>query len=108
MVFVNDEEHLMKLIRVIRRYKPETVLANAVFDRHPDHIKGAELAADACFKAGLRMIETFEDGTPQTAWRPKNVYHYIQDRYIQPDFVVDITAYWDKRSFNSCIQKSIL
>ncbi|MDI9869400.1 bacillithiol biosynthesis deacetylase BshB1 [Flectobacillus roseus] len=96
--FVNDEEHLMKLIRVIRRYKPETVLANAIFDRHPDHIKGAELAADACFKAGLRMIETFEDdGTPQTAWRPKNVYHYIQDRYIQPDFVVDITAYWDKK-----------
>jgi N-acetylglucosamine malate deacetylase 1 len=96
--FVNDEEHLMKLIRVIRRYQPEIVLANAPFDRHPDHIKGCELAVDACFKSGLRMIETFEeDGSKQKEWRPKNVYHYIQDRYISPDFVVDISAFWDKK-----------
>jgi N-acetylglucosamine malate deacetylase 1 len=96
--FVNDEEHLMKLIRVIRRYQPEMVLANAPFDRHPDHIKGCQLAVDACFKAGLRMIETFEDdGTPQTAWRPKNVYHYIQDRHIKPDFVVDISNFWEQK-----------
>ncbi|MCU0467988.1 MAG: bacillithiol biosynthesis deacetylase BshB1 [Arcicella sp.] len=96
--FVNDEEHLMKLIRVIRRYQPEIVLANAPFDRHPDHIKGCELAVDACFKSGLRMIETFEeDDSKQKEWRPKNVYHYIQDRYISPDFVVDISEFWDKK-----------
>jgi N-acetylglucosamine malate deacetylase 1 len=96
--FVNDEEHLMKLIRVIRRYQPEIVLANAPFDRHPDHIKGCQLAVDACFKAGLRMIETFEDdGTPQKEWRPKNVYHYIQDRHIKPDFVVDISNFWEQK-----------
>lgn len=96
--FINDEEHLMKLIRVIRRYQPEIVLANAPFDRHPDHIKGCELAVDACFKSGLRMIETFEDdGNQQSAWRPKNVYHYIQDRFISPDFVVDISDFWDKK-----------
>ncbi len=96
--FVNDEAHLMKLIQVIRKYKPEIVLANAIYDRHPDHVKGAELAEDACFKAGLRMIETFdEEGNPQQAWRPKNLYHYIQDRYLEPDFIVDITAFWDKK-----------
>jgi bacillithiol biosynthesis deacetylase BshB1 len=96
--FINDEEHLMKLIRVIRRYQPDIVLANAPFDRHPDHIKGCELAVDACFKSGLRMIETFEDDeTQQSAWRPKNVYHYIQDRFISPDFVVDISDFWDKK-----------
>ncbi|MCU0323839.1 MAG: bacillithiol biosynthesis deacetylase BshB1 [Spirosomaceae bacterium] len=94
--FRNDEDHQMKLIQVIRRYQPEIVLANAVEDRHPDHGKGAALAIDACFFSGLRMIPTFEkDGTPQTAWRPKALYHYIQDRYIKPDFVVDITAFWD-------------
>jgi bacillithiol biosynthesis deacetylase BshB1 len=88
----------MKLIRVIRRYQPDIVLANAPFDRHPDHIKGCELAVDACFKSGLRMIETFEDDeTQQSAWRPKNVYHYIQDRFISPDFVVDISDFWDKK-----------
>lgn len=96
--FVNDEEHLVKLIRVIRRYQPEIVLANAYHDRHPDHIKGCNLAVDACFKSGLRMIETFEDdGSPQKEWRPKNVYHYIQDRYLKPDFVVDISEFWEQK-----------
>ena len=96
--FVNDEEHLMKLIRVIRRYQPELVLANAYHDRHPDHIKGCNLAVDACFKSGLRMIETFEDdGSLQKEWRPKNVFHYIQDRYLKPDFVVDISAFWEQK-----------
>jgi N-acetylglucosamine malate deacetylase 1 len=96
--FVNDEQHLMKVIEVIRKYQPEIVLANAIDDRHPDHGKGSALAVDACFKAGLRMIETFdEEGNLQTAWRPKNVYHYIQDRYIQPDFIVDISDFWEQK-----------
>lgn len=92
----NDEEHQLKLITAIRRYKPEIVLANAIEDRHPDHGKGAALAVDACFLSGLRMIETFDiDGTKQEAWRPKALYHYIQDRYIKPDLVMDISNYWD-------------
>jgi N-acetylglucosamine malate deacetylase 1 len=96
--FTVDEEHLMKLIRVIRKYQPEIVLANAPEDRHPDHGKGCALAVDACFKSGLRMIETFsDDGTPQKEWRPKNVYHYIQDRYLKPDFVVDISDFWNQK-----------
>ncbi len=94
--FKNDEAHQMKLIAAIRRYRPEIVLANAIEDRHPDHGKGAALAVDACFLSGLRMIQTFEaDGSPQKEWRPKALYHYIQDRYIKPDLVMDISAYWD-------------
>jgi bacillithiol biosynthesis deacetylase BshB1 len=94
--FKNDEEHQMKLIAAIRRYQPEIVLANAIEDRHPDHGKGAALAVDACFYSGLRMIQTFDfDGKPQNAWRPKALYHYIQDRFIKPDLVVDISSFWD-------------
>jgi bacillithiol biosynthesis deacetylase BshB1 len=94
--FRNDEEHQLRVIEVIRRYRPEIVLANAIDDRHPDHGKAAALAVEACFLAGLRMIETREaDGRPQEAWRPKFLYHYIQDRYIKPDFTVDITPYWE-------------
>ncbi len=105
--FKNDEEHQMKLIRTIRRYQPDIVLANAVEDRHPDHGKGAALAVDACFLSGLRMIRTFEDdGTEQAAWRPKFLYHYIQDRYIKPDFVVDITKYWDLKEASIRAYKS--
>lgn len=93
--YKNDEEHQMQLIRVIRKYQPEIVLANAVEDRHPDHGKGAALAVDACFLSGLRMIQTLDDdGNTQAAWRPKYLYHYIQDRHIKPDFVVDISDFW--------------
>ena len=95
--FVNDEEHQLAVIRMIRKYQPEIVLCNAVDDRHIDHGKGSKLVSDACFLSGLRKIETEYDGTRQQQWRPKVVYHYIQWKNITPDFVVDITGYNEKR-----------
>lgn len=95
--FQDDTEHQLKLIQVIRKYQPEIVLANAVSDRHPDHGKGSNLASNACFMSGLSKIETWNEGLKQAPWRPKFVYHYIQNNYIQPDFIVDISAYWDKK-----------
>jgi bacillithiol biosynthesis deacetylase BshB1 len=90
--FQNNEESLTEIIKAIRKYQPEIVLANAIEDRHPDHGMGGAVATRACFLSGLRKIET-----GQEAWRPKNVYHYIQDRMLQPDFIVDITPYWEKK-----------
>jgi bacillithiol biosynthesis deacetylase BshB1 len=89
--FQNDEKSLLEIIKVIRKYQPEIVLANSV-DRHPDHTMGGAVATRACFLAGLRKIET-----GQEAWRPLNIYHYIQDRMLPPDFVFDITPYWEKK-----------
>lgn len=93
--FKDDEFHQMELIKVIRKYQPDLVLANAITDRHPDHGKGSSLATNACFMSGLRKIETQLDGSLQQAWRPKFVYHYIQNNYIQPDFIVDISDFWE-------------
>lgn len=94
--FKNDKEHQMAVIQAIRRYQPEIVLGNAVYDRHSDHGKGASLAYDSCFLSGLAKIETKDEhGKRQEAWRPKTVYHYIQSQFIEPDFVVDISEHWD-------------
>ncbi|ARS34828.1 bacillithiol biosynthesis deacetylase BshB1 [Pontibacter actiniarum] len=96
--FQNDREHQLMVIEKIRKYKPEIVIMNAVYDRHPDHGRGSELVSESCFKSGLKMIKTKEeDGSEQEAWRPKVVYHYIQDRLITPDLVVDVTPYWEKK-----------
>lgn len=96
--FQNNRESLLKIIRIIRKYRPEIVLANALEDRHPDHGRAAKLVADACFYSGLAKIETFEDSlTPQSRWRPKALYHYIQDFNLKPDFVVDISEFMDKK-----------
>jgi N-acetylglucosamine malate deacetylase 1 len=95
--FKDDEVHQLEVIKVIRKYRPEIVLANAITDRHPDHGKGASLASHACFMSGLRRIETEIEGEIQEPWRPKFVYHYIQNNYIKPDFVVDITPYWETK-----------
>lgn len=89
--FENKKQHQLPLIRIIRKYHPEIVLANAPEDRHPDHGRAAQLIYDSCFLAGLIKIETELDGEKQQAWRPKQVFHFIQDRYLEPDFVVDIT-----------------
>lgn len=93
--FINDETHQMKIIQMIRKYQPEIVLCNAVDDRHIDHGKGSKLVSDACFLSGLRKIETSLDGENQNAWRPKVVYHYIQWKNLEPDFVVDISGFMD-------------
>lgn len=93
--FVNDEKHQLEIIKMIRKYKPEIVLCNAIDDRHIDHPKGSRLVSDACFLSGLRRIETQLDGINQEAWRPKVVYHYIQWKVLEPDFVVDITGFMD-------------
>ncbi len=90
-------ENSLKIIEQIRRFKPEIVLANAIEDRHPDHARASKLVSEACFLAGLRRIETFWDGEVQEHFRPKVVYHYIQDRYIKPDFAVDVTAFFDQK-----------
>ena len=95
--FVNDEAHQMKVIEMIRKYQPEIVLCNAITDRHIDHGKGSKLVSDACFLSGLRQIKTELDGEAQEAWRPKVVYHYIQWQNIEPDFVVDISEFIDKK-----------
>jgi N-acetylglucosamine malate deacetylase 1 len=96
--FQNDPTHQLAVIRTIRKFQPTIVLANAIYDRHIDHGKGASLAYDACFLSGLIRVETFDDGgKKQAAWRPANVYHFIQSLYIEPDFIVDISEYWEKK-----------
>lgn len=88
---VNSEEYQMRIVKMIRKYKPEIVLANAIDDRHPDHAKAAKLVSDACFLSGLRKIETTDGEEQQQMWRPKQIYHYIQWKNIEPDFVIDIS-----------------
>lgn len=95
--FQNNTAHQLEIIKILRKYRPEIVLCNAVEDRHIDHGKGAKLVSDACFLSGLRKIETIHEGKTQDAWRPKQVFHYIQWKNLEPDLVVDITGYMDKK-----------
>lgn len=93
--FEVEKDALIKVIEQIRRFKPDIVLCNSLSDRHPDHGRGGDLASRACFLSGLQKISTTFEGQEQDCWRPKAVYRYIQDRYIKPDFVVDITDEYD-------------
>lgn len=95
--FTNDEKTQKKLIEKIRLYKPEIVLCNAISDRHPDHGRAAKLVAEACFYSGLIKVVTNHKGKKQDGWRPKAVYHYIQDNFIHPDFVIDISDFMDQK-----------
>ena len=111
--FECSEENKLKIVYAIRKYQPDVILANSIYDRHPDHGRGSKLVSDACFLAGLQKVKTYDNNELQSAWRPKTIYHYIQDYYIQPDFIVDIsnvindkiecikaykTQFWDPQS----------
>ncbi|MDX2246680.1 MAG: bacillithiol biosynthesis deacetylase BshB1 [Bacteroidia bacterium] len=95
--FVQDEIHEKAIIEVIRKYQPEVVIANAPSDRHPDHGRASKLVRDAAFLSGLRRIETTFEGREQAAWRPKRLFYYIQDHALEPDFVVDVSEWYDKK-----------
>ncbi len=89
--FEDDQQSIYTIIQAIRKYQPAVIIANAIYDRHPDHGRGSAIVSRASFLSGLTKIEV--DGL--AAWRPEQVYHYIQDRYIKPDFIVDITNFWE-------------
>ncbi|HET8809068.1 MAG TPA: bacillithiol biosynthesis deacetylase BshB1 [Flavobacteriaceae bacterium] len=95
--FVNNASHQLEVIKILRKYKPEIVLCNAVKDRHIDHGKGSQLVSDACFLSGLKKIETTYKGNAQNVWRPKLVLHYTQWQELQPDIVIDISGFMDKK-----------
>lgn len=95
--FKNDEESQKRVIEAIRTYQPEIVLANAIDDRHPDHGRAARLINDSVFLAGLPKINTQFGGKTQEAWRPRLLLHYIQDKYIKPDVLIDISPYWQQK-----------
>lgn len=95
--FQNDREHQLKVIAAIRKYQPEIIITNAYFDRHPDHGRANQLVDSAAFLSGLRKVETFDNGVLQAPWRAPILLHFIQDEYIRPDIVVDVTDYWDAK-----------
>lgn len=95
--FEVNKENMLEIVKRIRKYKPDILLANALSDRHPDHGRGSDLVSRAAFLAGLRKIETVHEGEAQEAWRPKAVYHYIQYNESRPDLVVDISGYMDQK-----------
>ncbi|MGV3529372.1 MAG: bacillithiol biosynthesis deacetylase BshB1 [Flavisolibacter sp.] len=96
--FQNDEAHQRQLIQVIRKYRPEIVIGNILEDRHPDHGKAGWLIYDSCFLSGLKAISTQdENGDEQEKWRPKMLLHYIQDRFHEPNVIVDISDVWEQR-----------
>ncbi|RYY40698.1 MAG: bacillithiol biosynthesis deacetylase BshB1 [Chitinophagaceae bacterium] len=96
--FANDEASKLKLIAVLRRYRPDIVIGNIMEDRHPDHGRAGSLIYDACFLAGLRQVKTQDgEGKEQEAWRPRYVLQYLQDRFQEPDFVVDVSDVWEQR-----------
>ena len=96
--FQNDEAHQLQLIQAIRKYQPEIIIGNILEDRHPDHGRAGQLIYDACFLSGLKQVKTNnEEGREQEKWRPKQLLHYLQDRFYEPDVIIDITEVWEQR-----------
>lgn len=93
--FTEDEKHIADVVRIIRKYQPDIVIANAVHDKHPDHGRASKLVRNAAHMSGFMKLKTYLDGVPQERWRPKRTFFYIQDMDLKPDFIVDVTEYFE-------------
>lgn len=92
----NDRESKLKIIQILRTYRPEIIFSTAKNDRHIDHRNSNRLINDACFLSGLKKIETKDENDEfLLAWRPKIVLEYIQWQELKPDIVYDITGFLD-------------
>jgi bacillithiol biosynthesis deacetylase BshB1 len=96
-LFDASEENKLAIVKVIRQARPRLLFVNAPIDRHPDHGRASELQKNAVFLSGLRKIETDHEGSGQTAHRPDLVLHYIQDNYLNPTFIVDVSDQWETK-----------
>tara|TARA_A100000164_G_scaffold211781_1_gene187718 strand:- start:971 stop:1603 length:633 start_codon:yes stop_codon:yes gene_type:complete len=90
-------ENQLRVIKVLRKFRPEIILANAFYDRHPDHVRAAKLIEESVFKSGLIKIETKDSKGSQSPWTPKRVYNYIQSVSLEPDFICDISAHMEQK-----------
>ena len=96
--FINDKEHQLKVVEVLREHKPSIIFCNAVKDRHIDHPKGSKLVSDSCFLSGLSKINTnYKNSKNQSPWTPKQIYHYIQWFDLKPDILIDISEFQEKK-----------
>ena len=95
--FEDTIENKIKIIELIRHYKPELVLANSISDRHPDHGRAAKLVSEACYLSGLKKINTQYESDSQESFRPSMLLHYIQDYYLTPDVILDVSLHGDQK-----------
>lgn len=79
------------LIEVLRRWRPEILLAPPPNDRHPDHGRGHRLVTAAAFYSGLSRRG---EGDPH---RPGAVFCYMQHYGFEPSFIVDVTSTWQRK-----------
>jgi len=96
------------LIAVVRRLRPELVLAPPPSDRHPDHGRAHDLVEAACFYAGLAGRELAAGGADLPPHRPAAVFHYMQHDPFEPRFVVDVSSEWEtKRAALACYRSQL-
>lgn len=95
--FEINKKTIYKVIQVIRKYQPEIIIANAPEDRHPDHGRAAKLIYESFFLSGLEKIKTNLKNVQQKPWKPSYLFNYIQDKYIEPDFLVDISPFMENK-----------
>ena len=96
--FIMDtRDNRLRVVEVIRSYRPRIIITNALKDRHPDHSIVAQLVTHAVFLSGLHKLCTNKGGKAQAAFRPQALYYVMPLYYDEPDFIVDISSVWAEK-----------
>jgi bacillithiol biosynthesis deacetylase BshB1 len=91
------KENILKVVVAIRHFRPAVLLFPGERDRHPDHEHAHRLVREAYFDAGLRHVQTEHDGAAQEPHRPERIYTFVQRYEREPDFIIDISAQFERK-----------
>ncbi len=92
-----NQKNILRLIRLIRKFRPTVLLIPHWLERHPDHEHTHQLCKEAWFYAGLEKIKTLENGKLQQPFRPAKYFHFMQKYEFIPSFIINVTNEFDIR-----------
>jgi bacillithiol biosynthesis deacetylase BshB1 len=93
----NSKENLLRVILLIRKFRPKIIFAPYFNDRHPDHIDASHLVKRAMFSSGLSKIKTYNKKVAQQHFRPEKLFYYMQTYTFEPTFIINISDTFDQK-----------
>ncbi|MFN8008753.1 MAG: bacillithiol biosynthesis deacetylase BshB1 [Terriglobia bacterium] len=89
---LDTPEARLRVVKVLRKYRPDLVFTHFAEDKHPDHVYTSHIVTGACYLSGLAKLNT---GQPR--FRPGKIFYFQLPMQVQPSFLIDVSGHYAKK-----------